>query len=158
MFSKITVAGLISFLAISSVACAASFNFTLEEGDEFILAPTNQDSGGVYVYLDGANDLELEEVVELSCEHGNYAIPVIKAHIETGVSSGIRREYFVYEKSDADYVPVKAMLSVYSVDRETGEVISEPPIATEDDIRVKQLCDYIPRDNAIDQSVWPVEQ
>ncbi|SFR54418.1 hypothetical protein SAMN05216203_1282 [Marinobacter daqiaonensis] len=158
VFSRLVMAGLIGLLAVPSSACTGSFDLSFDEGDEFILTPPDQDTGGVHVYLDGAKDLDLEEVIALSCRHGNYAIPVVKAHVETGVSSATRREYFVYEKKNADYTPLKSILSVDAVDRETGEVISKPLIAVENDIRLEQLCDSIPGDSGADQPVWPVEQ
>lgn len=158
MFVRLAIAGLTGLLALPSSAFSASFDLTPGQGDEFILSPANQKAGGVSVYPDGARDLELEEVIDLSCEHGTYAIPVVKAYVETGVSWATRREYFVYERRGADYVPGKSILSVHAVDRQTGEAISEPWIEVEREARAKQLCDSIPEETAADQPVWPADQ
>ena len=157
MFSRLVLAGLMFMSALPSSACTALFELTTDDGHEYVLSPATQSVGGVYVDANGANDLDLDQVIELSCPNGAYVVPVVTAYIETGVSSATRSEYFVYETEKATLTPVKSMLSMRTVDRETGEVITEPSISIENGIRHQQLCDAIAGDNAFDQPIWPVK-
>ncbi len=156
MFSRILIA-MIGVLVLSpSIACSSIFDLTWHQDDEFILSPTASSEGAVYVYLEGAKDMNLEEVIDLTCGHGTYTVPVIKAQVDTGVSSATRFEYFIYDVEDSKYLPLKSMLSVYAVDRETDDTISDHVIPAGSDTRQTKICEYVPQDNEFDRPVLRV--
>lgn len=99
--------------------------------------------------------MTLEEVVKLNCTHGDYALPVLKTEVETGVSSATILEYFIYRIEGAAYSPIKSMLSVRSTDRQTGELISAHSLLLADEGRDDELCNHIAQENGFDRAIVP---
>lgn len=155
MFSRALTAGVLGLAILPTLACSVDFSLTWSQDDEYVLAPADGKGRSVYAYLEGGKEMTLEEVVKLNCTHGDYALPVLKTEVETGVSSATILEYFIYRIEGAAYSPIKSMLSVRSTDRQTGELISAHSLLLADEGRDDELCNHIAQENGFDRAIVP---
>ncbi|MEL0649269.1 hypothetical protein V6248_17715 [Pseudoalteromonas agarivorans] len=158
MFFNRAVFVVFTLLTGCSIAKSAD-SFSLSEMSEtqYLLETATQPTIKVIADMQGADELELVKVYDLTCSGVNYQVPAVKGNIENAESTAEHIEYFIFKNVGDDLSAIKTIGSIEVKRRSDGIVVNEHTIDPSLGSFNKNLCNSINRSGDMDYPIQFVD-
>ncbi|MGY5769989.1 hypothetical protein [Vibrio cincinnatiensis] len=144
------------FLLFSFNVFANTFRIEPFSDEQYVLITPDSVSYNVIVDMQGAKELFYHGEYNVNCGGDFFLVSVIQSFIETMESNAEYMEYFVFDMRDGGVNAIKSIVSLYVIDRYSGDVIENHTINPKLKNLDSLLCPYILEKNSNDD--YPIQK